>query len=68
MTIKWGIYVQCGAKYFDVKMVINNEVKETSVTARDQIAARKTIRSHYGDSAHILTVREKRINRGVINE
>src|SRR5699024_6436111 len=41
-------------------MVINNEVIETSVTARDQIAARKTIRSHYGDSAHILTVREKR--------
>lgn len=60
--------MQCGAKYFDVKMVINNEVIETSVTARDQIAARKTIRSHYGDSAHILTVREKRINRGVINE
>ncbi len=51
--------MQCGAKYFLVEMLVNGETKRTSVTARTQVAARKTIRNHYGESAQILSVQEK---------
>lgn len=51
--------MQCGAKYFHVEMVVNGETKRTSVTARTQVAARKTIRNHYGESARIISVKEK---------
>lgn len=50
--------MQCGAKYFLVTLKINGEMKTKHVTARTQIAARKTIRSHYGDSAEIISVKE----------
>ncbi len=50
--------MQCGAKYFLVTLKINGEIKTKHVTARTQIAARKTVRSHYGDSAEIISVKE----------
>ncbi len=54
---KRGMHVQCGAKYFLVEMVVNGETKRTSVTARTQVAARKAIRNHYGESVQIISVK-----------
>lgn len=51
--------MQCEARYFLVEMIVNGETKKTSVTARTQVADRKTIRNYYGKSAQILSVREK---------
>lgn len=59
--------MQCGAKQFLVKMMVDEELCQITVNARTQIAARKTIRNQYGASAHILSVREK-TNRSDINE
>lgn len=51
--------MQCGAKSFLVEMKINEKKETTSVIARTQIAARKTIRSNYGKEAEIISVKEK---------
>lgn len=56
---KRGMHVQCGAKTFIVDMIVNGETKRTSITARTQVATRKAIRNHYGESAQIISVKEK---------
>lgn len=53
------MHVQCGAKTFIVDMIVNGETKRTSITARTQVATRKAIRNHYGESAQIISVKEK---------
>lgn len=51
--------MQSGAKCFLVELNVNGKVIAESVTARTQIAARKTIRNHYGNSAEIIYLKEK---------
>lgn len=50
--------MQCGAKSFLVEMIINGKRETTSVIARTQVTARKTIRNHYGNEVEIISVKE----------
>jgi len=52
--------MQCGAKCFLVEMNVSGETKTTSVIARTQVTARKTIRMHYGKAAEIISVKKKK--------
>ena len=52
--------MQCGAKSFLVEMNTNGKRETTSVIARTQITARKTIRNNYGNEAEIISVKENK--------
>lgn len=54
--------MQCGAECFVVEMEVKGEKLKKEVTARTPAAARKTIRTAYGEEAQILTVIRGKLN------
>jgi len=51
--------LKCGAKCFLVEMKTDGKKQTKTVRARTPVAARKVIRSEYGDKTQILKVREE---------
>ncbi|WP_338473064.1 hypothetical protein R4Z10_10255 [Niallia sp. XMNu-256] len=54
--------MQCGAECFVVEIEVNGEKRTKQVKARTPAAARKTIRTKYGEEINILTVKREKFN------
>ncbi len=54
--------MQCGAECFLVEIEVNGEKRTKQVKARTSAAARKTIRTEYGQEINILTVKREKFN------
>jgi len=51
--------MKCGAKRFFADIEIGDERKTVPVTARSSVAARKVIRTKFGEHVHILAIRQE---------